>query len=300
MEEVLGIDIGGTNVKISPVNKSGEVLHKEKFPTAPMNEDGKFLENFIPIIREQLGKYPNIQKVGIGIPGNITKDRQSIINLPNIPGMDNVAIIPELKKNFPEHDFFLENDAAAAAYGEYIFSKDTLPDSLIFITLGTGVGGGAIIDGKLFAGGDGNAMEVGHMIASNGKLIEHNIGKKGIVMLAEEILEKSNKDSLMRPVEILGIKEIAKCAKKGDKLALETFNLVGRYLGQCIVSSVRVLDIKYILIGGGVSKTIDYIEEGMWQEIRSYLPPFYTDHMKIKVASMGNDAGILGAAALCF
>jgi len=300
IQEVLGIDVGGTNVKISPVNQDGEVLSKEKFPTKPLYEDGKFLYNFTSIIKDQLIKYPLIKKIGIGVPGTITKDRMGIISLPNIQGMDNIQIIPELKSTFPDHDFFLENDAAAATLGEYKFSKEKMPDDVIFITLGTGVGGGAVLDGKIFTGGDGNAMEVGHVVASNGKTIEHNIGKRGIINIAADILKNSKEDSLMRSLKVLDIKDINKCAKKGDKLAREVFVTVGTYLGECIVSCVRVLDIKFILIGGGISKNIKYIEKSMWAEIHKFLPASYTDNMKIKAASMGNDAGIMGAASLCF
>lgn len=300
MVEVLGIDIGGTNVKISTVNKTGEILDKQKYPTKPLYEEGIFLHNFISIVQEQLHKNKKIAKVGIGVPGTISKDRKSIINLPNIPGMNDTPIISELEKNFPQHEFYLENDATAAALGEYTFSEIKLPDDITFITLGTGVGGGAILNGKVFAGGDGNAMELGHIIASNGNTIEKNIGKQGLLSYANALLEESTLDSLLKNEQEFGTKEIIKAAKKGDEIALKVFKYMGKYLGECIVSSIRILDIKFILIGGGVSKAGSYIEESMWDVIHTYLPKSYTDNLEIKIATKGNEAGVLGAAALCF
>jgi glucokinase len=117
-------------------------------------------------------------------PGSRRRDRTTLIEITAIPEIDGIAIVPDLKARFPDHDFYLENDANAAALGEYYFGEDKLPEDYIFVTLGTGIGGAAIIDKKVFKGGGGNAMEPGHVPSKNGKVLERNIGKKELLDLA--------------------------------------------------------------------------------------------------------------------
>ncbi|MDW7691969.1 ROK family protein [Flammeovirgaceae bacterium SG7u.111] len=300
MENFLGVDIGGTNVKFGVVSEKGELLNKVKFPTAKMKEEGNFVEKFKKALGKQLNEYPEIKKVGIGVPGTTSKDRSTTLELPNIPQLNGVRFLDKLKASFPEIIFHLDNDANAAALGEYYFSKSKMPDNFIFITLGTGVGGGAIIDGQIFKGGDGNGMEIGHIISSNGKSIEQNIGKKGILGMALTTLEGYEGYSVLSDRGVLNSKKVVKAAHESDELALEIFQEVGKYIGEAIVSSVRLLDIKTILIGGGVSETFDYVKKDMYRIIKKHLTPYYTNELEIKLATLGNNAGIVGAASLCF
>ncbi|MEM1137368.1 MAG: ROK family protein [Bacteroidota bacterium] len=300
MENFLGVDIGGTNVKFGLVSSEGELLYKEKFRTKGVAENNDFAGNFSTLLEKQLDNNPNVKKVGIGVPGTVSKDRLTTLELPNIPSLNNVPFITILRKRFPNIIFHVENDANAAALGEYYFSKDKMPDDFIFITLGTGVGGGAIIDGKIFKGGDGNGMEIGHILASNGKTIEDNIGKKGILGMALTTIEGYKGKSVLSKMGVLDPKKVVKAAHQRDKLALEIFSEVGKYLGEAIVSGVRLLDVKTIMIGGGVSETFEYVQKSMHITIKKYLTPYYINPMKIKLATLGNNAGIIGAASLCF
>ena len=299
MKKFIGVDIGGTNVKFGIVDEKGTLLEKIKYPTAEINKNGEFIINFIHKLDEILKQNTDIQDVGIGVPGTISKDRTSTQELPNIPSLSNTNIISHLRKKFPSINFHLENDANAAALGEYYFGELDLPSHYIFITLGTGVGGAAIIDRKIFKGGDGNGMEIGHIISGSGKTVEAHLGKKGIVKLAKKLLSDYEGKTILKKKN-MDAKSIAKAAHKGDPLALHIYEKLGKKLGECIVSGVRILDVKTILIGGGVSETFSYLEKTMYETIYKRLTPYYTNSLSIKIASLKNEAGILGAASLCF
>jgi glucokinase len=300
MEDFLGIDVGGTNVKIGVVDQKGELKYKQKYPTQDLDKNGKFLDEFIVILEEQLRMHKQVSKVGIGVPGTLSKDRLTTLELPNLPSLNGVPFLKILREKFPKHTIQIENDANAAALGEYYFSSKKMPDNFIFITLGTGVGGAAIIDGQIFKGGDGNGMEIGHIIVGNGKTIETNIGKKGIIGMALTTLEGYEGTSVLSEFPNFSSKEVVKAAHDQDNLALEIFSDVGKFLGEAIVSAVRILDIKTVMIGGGVSETFAYVKDSMHQVIHKHLTPYYLEKLDIRLATLGNNAGIVGAASLCF
>lgn len=299
MEKFIGVDIGGTNVKFGLVDAEGNLLEKVKYPTKGLMESGDFMGAFAEIMKKHLKESPEVKRVGIGVPGTISKDGKKLRELANIPVLNNTPVVASLEKKFPNVKFYLNNDANAAALGEYYFSKEQIPESYIFITLGTGVGGGCVIDKKIFAGGSGNAMEIGHMLTHSGGTVEEHIGKKGLVSYALKQIARGKKSKLEK-YDTIDAKIIVKEAKKGDKVALKTLKMMGCVLGECIVSSVRTLDIHTILIGGGVAKAYDMFEVSMYETINNYLTAYYLEDLEIKLATLGNDAGMIGAASLCF
>lgn len=303
MEKYIGIDIGGTNVKIGVVTKNGKLLEKIKYPTSILTGGKGFVQNFCKAIKETLDLYPGINKIGLGVPGLISKDRRTLINLANIPSLDGVCIVEELEKKFPKLQIKLENDAKVACLGEFYFSEHKLPNSFLMITLGTGIGGGAMIDGKLFVGGSGNGVEIGHMLGAKDRVYEDFISKKATVAFVLKELEKrGNKQSILNniPKEELDSKMIEAALKQGDEVAEKAYHNFGKWLGRNIVSSLRVLDVRTVLLGGGVSKTFKYMKTPMYKVINEHLGDYYTKDLEIKKASLGNDAGIIGAAALNF
>ena len=303
MGKYIGIDIGGTNTKIGIVSREGELLEKYKYPTAELSVDGKFIPNFCAALKTHLDANPEIKDVGMGVPGLISKDRRTLLKLANIPSLSGVAIVDEMEKAFPNHNFKLENDAKVACLGEYYFSEHDLPENFLMITLGTGIGGAAIVDGKLFIGGSGNGVEIGHMLVEKDKVYEDFISKSATVKYVLKQLKKSDfSESILNeiPAEELNAKHIEAALKKGDPVAKKAYKRFGKWLGRNIVSCLRVLDIHCILLGGGVSKTFKYMEEPMHEVIREHLGPYYTDDLEIKQASLANEAGIIGAAALNF
>ena len=298
MQKFIGVDIGGTNVKFGLVDEKGTLLDKVKYPTKDLMVTGDFMKAFCKIMKNHLNENPEVERVGIGVPGTISKDGKGLKELANIPILNNTKVIDILEKAFPSKHFYLDNDANAAALGEYYFTEAIIPESYIFITLGTGVGGGCILNKQIFKGGNGNAMEIGHILTHSGNTVEHHIGKKGLVAFTLKELSKGKKSKL-NPKEEIDAKEIVKAAKKGDKIAQKTLDMMGRVLGECIVSTVRTLDIHTILIGGGVAKAYDMFKAPMYEVINDYLTPYYLEDLDIHLASLGNDAGMLGAASLC-
>ena len=193
----------------------------------------------------------------------------------------------------------MENDANAAALGEYYFSGRSMPSSFIFITLGTGIGGAAIIRKKLFIGGRGNSMEIGHIMFGSEGSLENRIGKEGLVQMTRELLKTSKINSLLTDNPDLDADAIEDAARQGDVLAQQVFARVGTILGEGLVSVIRLLDINNIVVGGGVSKVFEHVRPNMEAVLYKFLTPYYTDKMNIQLAVLGNNAGIIGAASLC-
>ncbi len=301
--EYLGIDVGGTGVKMGIVHSdTGQINSFQSYDTATWRESNHFLERLADAIALQLYQHKNVKKIGIGLPGILTKNRRTLIEITAIPEIDGSPMIDMLEKRFPEHQFFMENDANAAALGEFYFSPDKalMPEDFVFITLGTGVGGAAVIDRKIFLGGDGNAMEPGHVPSKNGKVLERNVGKKEILQLATEMRASYTGKTLLTSDGTISTTALVVAAEEGDELALAIWNQIGTLLGDMLVSLIRILDIKNIFIGGGLSASYDFILPSMEKQLNYWLTPAYLEKLTIKKALLGNDAGLLGAASLCF
>ncbi|MGB3618655.1 MAG: ROK family protein [Catalinimonas sp.] len=302
MRETLGIDVGGTGIKMGVVDADGRIHHFEHYVTLEWRESGDFVGRMIEAIRKQFRATPGVSRIGIGVPGTLSKDRRTLMELPNIPELNGVPLATHLEAAFPGVLVRLENDANAAALGEYFFADDPLPDDYMFITLGTGVGGAAIVDRRVFLGGDGNSMEIGHIVSRYERRLESNIGKRGILTMAAALLNDHWGQTAMvqHKDEVITSGKLIQAAGKGDPLALKVLAEVGEILGEGLVSAIRILDIKTILIGGGLSVSYPYIRDSMHQTFRRYLTPYYLDGLTLRLAQLGNDAGVLGAASLCF
>ena len=294
----MGIDVGGTNVKIGIVDRRGGMESKIKYATADLKNNDNFVDGYLDILAAELEKHPYITEIGMGIPGTISVDRSKCLEIAAIPQLNGVELKKHLKERFPGKEFYLENDANVAALGEYYFSSNDIPENYLFITLGTGVGSAAIINKKIFIGGDGNGMELGHVLSKNGKELEENIGKVGLMKRAEKLKDK--KRTSLRKYDDFDPKVIIREASRGDKVSIKIFREVGELLGEGLQATIRLLDIKTILIGGGLSAGFDLIIDKLMDTLEYNLTPYYTDHIRIKKAELGNNAGIIGAASLCF
>lgn len=299
--EYLGIDIGGTNVKMGVVEaENGNITNFYSHDTASWRKSNKFVERLGDAIAIQLKEHPHIDKTGIGVPGLISRDRNKLLEITAIPEINGIPVIPYLEERFKGKKFYLENDANAAALGEYYFGEEGVPEDYIFVTLGTGVGGAAIIDKKVFKGGNGNAMEPGHMPSKNGKVLERNVGKVELLELAEAMRNDWKGVTSMEMGAEITTTGLVADAGEGDPLALAIFQEVGTMLGDGLVAMIRILDIHTILIGGGLSASFDYIMPAVNKQLEYWLSPYYLKDLQIKKATLGNDAGLLGAASLCF
>ena len=300
--EYLGIDVGGTNVTMGIIEaQTGKLSNFYSHDTASWRTSGHFVERLGDAIAIQLAENKSVEKCGIGVPGLINRSRTTLVEITAIPEIDGTPIIPYLKERFPKCDFFLENDANAAALGEYYFGEDEeIPVDYIMVTLGTGVGGAAIIDKQVFKGGGGNAMEPGHVPSKNGKVLERIIGKNELLALANKMRKAYTGKSQLPDDGTISTTGLVAAAAEGDELALQVFSEVGEMLGNALVSMIRILDITTILVGGGLSASFDYIMPAISKQLEYWLTPYYLKTLVIKKATLGNDAGLLGAASLCF
>jgi len=298
---VLGIDVGGTTIKCALVSPSGEITEKQVVDTKEAADKGQFIEKLGELIQEYRGKNSNLQGVGIGFPGLISKDRESIVGLANIPSVVNENVVQKLAEIVPGFTVKIENDAKCATMAEKIFGDPSL-DNFMFITLGTGVGSGLVLDNKMFLGAKGNATEIGHMFTTTGKILEHEVGLNQLGAYAVSCLSKPEfKDSILQGNLTLSPKQMYDAAKQGDALSLHVFKRAGTLIGETLVNVMRVLDIDTFLFGGGVSGAIEFLEPAAREKIVNALGTgYYTDKLSIRRAKLENEAGILGAASLVY
>ncbi|MFT6716792.1 MAG: glucokinase [Saprospiraceae bacterium] len=298
---VLGIDIGGTTIKCALVSPSGEITEKEVIDTKDAVDQGLFVEKLGEIINNYKIKFPQLEGVGLGFPGLISKDRESIVDLANIPSVKSQNIVKRIGSMVPGLKVKIENDAKCATMAEKIFGDPSL-DNYMFITLGTGVGSGLVLDNKMFLGAKGNATEIGHMFTTTGKVLEHEVGLRQLGEYAVGCLAKPEfSDSILQGSATLNPKELFDSAKKGDALSLHVFDRAGTLIGETLVNIMRVLDIDTFLLGGGVAGALEFLEPAARKKIVKELGTgYYTDNLSIRRAKLENEAGILGAASLVY
>ena len=302
MAITIGIDVGGTNIRFGVFNHTQLIeevrlesnlskLCGEMLPEHASYEIVRLLSSEIINLIE---KNHTIQSVGIGFPGFIQPDSKKIVSSPNLPGLSYFNLAGELSTilGLP---FTLENDANAAAYGEYILAGKP-EGGLIYIGLGTGVGGGLVLDGKIFPGQQGCAMEVGHMIIEpNGRLC--GCGNKGCMEqyasasgIAISYFNATKKQCTAA--------QIAEFANLGDKDAIAAYVLAANALAQTLASVVKVVDVKNIVIGGGVSAAWSLMKQTFVQRFEADLISVLRSTIQIKISNAKDKAGMLGAAML--
>lgn len=308
----VGVDVGGTGIKIGAVDKNGEIIYRDSCIT---NVDGGFdkIISDIKNVIENLMLQNNIQKeeiksIGFGIPGYI--DRYGRANCVNL-NWEKVDFIQKLKETFPGIDIFAQNDATVAGLAESRFGSTKEHDTSVVITLGTGVGGAIIINGKPFSGAHGVGSEIGHMMIGEG-WYKCNCGNTGcfetycsataIIKYAQKIISEGE-DSLIldmcnKDISSINAKMVFDAYNQNDEVAKKVIARFKNYLAKGIANIVNTIDPGIIAIGGGVSKSEDIILDGLKEMVREHLVYKEEEFADIVIATLGNDAGIIGAAIL--
>lgn len=310
----IGIDVGGMSIKAGVADINGNVLHKTTIVTRG-NYDAEYtISNDIHKLIVKLLDEANIPEekiaaVGIGQAGSIDSERGIINYWNNIP-MKNVHVVEELKK-WHKMPVFIDNDANVAALGECVFGAAKGLRNVMLVTLGTGVGSGIIIDGKIYRGEYGAGAEAGHMrIVMNGEPCtcggrgcwEAYASVSALIRQTKAAMEK-HPESMMCSIaaemgEVNGITSF-KAARAGDKAALEVVARYIEYVGTGLVSLQNIFRPQIFLIGGGISKEGEFLTDRLEKFVRDGMFDKETgDPVKIRPAALHNDAGILGAAAL--
>lgn len=292
---VFGIDIGGTSLKCGLFSVSGEMLRKDELPTRK-EDNGKYVlddirDYILRVLEEEKLTFDDIAGVGLGVPGSVTADGVvnkcvnlgwGIVDVPNAMA-ERLGIATER--------ISVGNDANMAALGEYWQGSGKGYNSLMFVTIGTGVGGGLILDGKPVNGCNGAAAELGHLPIADIVTEQCTCGKTGCL---EQIASATG---IARLAGMNNAKEVFDAAKAGNKEAEEVIDKVSMYLAKGLACAAGIADPECFIIGGGVSAAGDYFTDkiGYYYRMQVFHPSRET---KIITAQLGNDAGMYGAARL--
>jgi glucokinase len=299
----IGVDIGGTNLRVGVLDGL-KIIHETRnyadFANLCKTNSAdiawqKIIAATAEILNKVLSQYSQVESIGIGFPGFIDPLNGHVAQSPNLPGLLNVNLGGDLSAVI-KRPVVVENDALAAAFGEYQLMQIPVSEGLIFMGLGTGVGGGLIQAGKAVAGEHGFAMEVGHIITTpKGRLcgcgnhgcLEQYASATGISKSYEELSG-----------HYLAAHEIAERAAQDDLNAKKAYEIAAIALAQSLAHILKVLDVKRVVIGGGVSQAWHLMEASFNQQLNADLISVLRGRVQVEISSIGDKAGIVGAALL--
>ena len=310
----IGIDIGGTSIKCGFVSKEGKIFHRFGFPIDHKENQVdtiKRLANLVLInIKEINKKKEDFAGIGIGCPGSINSITGVCCFSNNLGWLD--LPIVEIMEKETHLKCKISNDANVAMLGEASFGAGRNFKNSVLLTLGTGVGGGLFLNGKLYEGNEGKGAELGHVIIEKDGYpctcglkgcFEAYASVTGLIRMSKEEMNK-NKSSLMwdyvnKDINKVDGKTAFECAKKGDGSALKVVNKYEDYLTIGILNYCNIFRPEAIILGGGVSNQKEYLTDALLKKVKAHNYGFKgTPEVKILVSNLGNDAGLLGAAAL--
>ena len=306
----IGLDIGGTLIKGALFDAGANPVKKASVPTASGNAEEAFIATIESLVKTLQKDHRPAASVGIGIAGLIDADRKSLIESPNLPHLKKLALKKILEARLGL-SVFIENDANAAALGElWAGAGKDLPNFLLF-TLGTGIGSGLVLNGKLWTGETGKAGEWGHVVVQpdgamcacgkKGCLEAHSSGT-ALVRMAKDALTGGRKTSLrsryQQSPDTVTPEAIYNEAKNGDALCREIYFSAARYLAIALSNANNLLDIHTFIIGGGISRAFPLFETYLLEETRKRVFDISKKRIHITVSQLGNDAGTYGAAYL--
>ena len=311
MKYCVGVDVGGTSVKLGIFEDTGRLIMKWSIPTRKDDGSAHLFENIAESINKKLAdakiSKDEVTGVGMGVPGPVLPD-----------GYVEVCVNLGLKDRFPARELSalmdgmpvkLSNDANIAALGEMWQGGGKGYDSICMVTLGTGVGGGIIHEGKIVNGTHGIAGEIGHMHVTDGEeeacncgghgCLEQYASATGIVRVAKRKLAEGNVKSGLRAFGgKFSAKDVCDLAKSGDEIALETLEYSMGKLGLVLSYVAMCSDPEVFVIGGGVSKAGEFISDIIMRHLNAYLNMIKKKEKNVVLAKLGNDAGIYGAAKM--
>ena len=315
---VIGIDVGGQSSKLGVVNAKGEILEQCVISSLQTNLND-YLNDLSGAIKDLIAKTKNVgevQGIGIGAP-NSNYYKGTIEYAPNlkwgyVDGQPTIIEFTKLLSGMVGIPVTITNDANAAAMGEMAYGVAKGMKNFVMITLGTGVGSGIVIDGKMVYGHDGFAGELGHVcIERNGRqcncglkgCLETYTSAMGVARTARELLASDKRDSLLRKLdpEKISSKDVYDAAKQGDELSLEIFNYTGTLLGRAFADFVKFSAPEAIVIFGGMAKSKEYFHGALVKSMNDNLMKVWKNKIQILYSSLKeSDAAILGASALAW
>lgn len=313
---LIGVDLGGTNMRVGMVTSDGRMVHRLILPTRVNLGLHKVVERIIKAIQEVINQTiapgNQIKGIGIGSPGTIDIQSGIIISSPNFPKWKQVPLkhMIEERLSIPT---FMDNDANAFAFGEKWVGAGKEVQSLVCLTLGTGVGGGIILNGRIWHGADGMAAEIGHMTVlpdglkcncGNYGCLESYASASSIVRRVCNAIQSGKltmvldyaKDNLENITSDL----VYQAALKGDELAIHIMNETATFLGIGIANLINLLNPEMIVVGGGLTNAWDIIYPVTLKEVQKRALSEVAKRVKIVRASLGDNSGIIGAAGIAY
>ena len=305
---IFGVDLGGTTVKMGLFLSSGELLHTWEIPTRT-EKGGKYIlgdiaDSVIETLREREISKDDVEGIGIGVPGPVGADG-TVFKCVNLGwGVFNVA---DRLQELTGLKVKAGNDANVAALGEMWQGGGKGCHSIVMITLGTGIGGGIILNGEILSGTNGAAGEVGHIPVWDDETEMCGCGKRGcleqygsatgIVRVAKRYLKAHDEPSILRQYDDFTAKEVCDAAKENDAIAIEILDLVGKTLGKALSCISCVVNTEAFVIGGGVSRAGSVLLDPIEKYFKEYAFHASRD-TEFKLATLGNNAGIYGGAKM--
>ncbi|KGP72961.1 ROK family glucokinase [Pontibacillus yanchengensis] len=310
-KHLIGIDIGGTTVKIAFITYDGVIIEKWEIPTNKSDEAQYIVPDIATSIRDKQKEkgyqHDDFAAIGVGAPGFIDVDSGMIHEAVNV-GWKNYHLSEELKQA-TGYKVWVENDANLAALGENWKGSGDRANHMIAVTLGTGVGGGIIANGQLLHGANGTVAEIGHMAVETEQPLPCNCGKSGcletvtsataISRFAKMAIEEGKTTSLaqtLKEKDDITAKDVFEASTQGDQVAEDILAYVIEHLGRAIANLAIALNPSKIVIGGGVSKAGDQLLIPLRAVFDQYALTRTSHAAEIVMASLGNDAGVMGAA----
>ena len=302
---VFAVDLGGTHLRMALVDDAGSI-HKQTKQETPKSDSAEDIIAALVAAAQQWESYREaVVAASIMVPGAVDADKAVVLQAPNLPSLVNFALKAELEKRLG-WPVFLENDANAAAVGEMWLGAARGCRDVVSVTLGTGVGGGVILDGKLWRGSHGSAGEIGHTTVDPFSGLKCKCGNTGclelfasataIVRMTRERLPEFPSSRLQS--DGLTAEKVYEAGRLGDELALAVFKRFGMYLGIGLANLINLLDPQIIVIAGGAVNGWDLFAEEMYRQVEERAFRTTAQQVKIARAECGDNAGLLGAARL--
>lgn len=290
MKKVIALDLGGTSLKGAIVDEDGSIGIKQTEQTEGLDKDG-VVAAVVKMIEDLAKEDKRITTVGMGMPGPLDPHSGVVLVTPNLPFKEPFPMKEYLEKQ-TGLDVHINNDANMAVLGEQWMGAAKGAKTVVMLTLGTGIGGGLIIDGKLFDGSRGLGAELGHVTISSdeqsGGNFERLASASALVKKAQEQIDPQISDAL----------HVEDLAHEGNEMAKKIYEDEGRYLGIAIANYINIFNPEFVILGGGMAKGWDLFEETMREEVAARAFPMIAQSAQILPAELGNDAGLLGAAKL--
>lgn len=307
----IGIDLGGTDIKGGLVSGEGKILVEEKLPTEADRGVDHVIGRMASLI-DSLEKKSNgkaVGGVGIGVPGQVNFKEGTVTEPPNLPGWGVVPVKAALEERTGKN-VYIDNDANVAALGEFAYGAGQGCSEMLMVTLGTGVGGGLVLNGHIYRGAVGGAGEFGHMIIdTDGPIcgcgrkgcIEAFVGTAGILNRMHEQLT-SGRDSLLNRMdeEKVTPKDISDAAERGDTVASKVLRDTGLYLGVGLGNVANLLNLERIVVGGGIAQAGELLLDAARLKLGEVAHTVSREIINVVPAKLGNKAGLVGAAYLAF